>query len=130
MQVFSVDAWAIISLVSLAVALALALVWFFAFSERLRRVSFSVAAVLLVLFLLSNIFAWQQQRALQRHDEAIVMVKKLSVKSAPAISGSDEFTIHAGTKVTITDDTMNDWKQILLPDGREGWVNAKEIEKI
>ena len=129
-QVFSVDVWAVVGIVALAVALVLALVWFFAFSERLRRLSFTVAAVLLVLFLLSNLFAWQQQRALQRHDEAIVMVQQLPVKSTPAAGGSDEFTIHAGTKVTITDDTMEDWKQILLPDGREGWVQAKDIEKI
>ena len=129
-QVFSVDVWAIIGLASLGIALVLMLVWFFAFSERLRRVSFTVGAVLLVLFLLSNLFAWQQQRALQRHDEAIVMVPKLPVKSTPAASGSDEFTIHAGTKVTITDDTMKEWKQIILPDGREGWVKADEIEKI
>ena len=129
-QAFSVDVWAVIGLVSLAVALVLVLVWFFAFSERLRRVSFTIAAVLLVLFLLSNLFAWQQQRALQRHDEAIVMVQSLPVKSTPTAGGSDEFTIHAGTKVTITDDTMHDWKQILLPDGREGWVEASFIEAI
>ena len=129
-QAFSVDVWAVIALVSLAVALVLALVWFFAFSERLRRVSFTISAILLVLFLLSNLFAWQQQRALQRHNEAIVMVQSLPVKNTPAASGSDEFTLHAGTKVTITDDTMNDWKQIILPDGREGWVEAKNVEKI
>ena len=129
-QAFSVDVWAVVGLTSLAVALVLALVWFFAFSERLRRISFTCSIILLVLFLLSNLFAWQQQRALQRHDEAIVMVQKTSVKNMPAASGSDEFTIHAGTKVTITDDTMSDWKQILLPDGREGWAKAKDIEKI
>ncbi len=129
-QACSVDLWAVIGLASLAVALMLALVWFFAFSERLRRISFTAAVLLLVLFLLSNLFAWQQQRALQRHDEAIVMVQSLQVKNTPTASGSDEFTIHAGTKVTITDGTMSEWKQIILPDGREGWVRAKEIEVI
>ena len=129
-QAFSVDVWALIGLVSLAVALLLVLVWLFAFGERLRRLSFTVAVVLLVVFLLSNLFAWQQQRALQRHDEAIVMTQSLSVKDTPDVGGSDEFTIHAGTKVTIIDDTMNDWKQILLPDGRDGWVEAGSIEAI
>lgn len=129
-QVFSADVWAVIGLASLAIALILLLVWLFSFSEQLRRVSFTAGAFLLVLFLLSNIFAWQQQRAINRHDEAIVMVQSMSVKNTPAAGSSDEFTIHAGTKVTITDDTMNDWKQILLPDGREGWVNAKDIEVI
>ncbi len=129
-RAFSVDAWAIIALVSLAVALVLLLVFFFAYGERLRRLSFTVSMVLLVLFLLSNLFAWQQQRALQSHDDAIVMVATLPVKNTPAAGGSAEFTLHAGTKVTITDNTMDDWKQIALPDGREGWVAAKDIEVI
>ena len=35
-----------------------------------------------------------------------------------------------GTRVDITDDTMRDWKAVRLADGREGWVQTSEIEKI
>jgi SH3-like domain-containing protein len=38
--------------------------------------------------------------------------------------------IHEGTRVDITDDTMRDWKAVRLADGREGWVPARQIEKI
>ena len=43
---------------------------------------------------------------------------------------SDEFVIHEGTRVDITDDTMNDWKGIRLADGKEGWILTKQLEKI
>ena len=33
-------------------------------------------------------------------------------------------------KATITDNTMTDWKQLRLPDGRQGWVVASAIEMI
>ena len=126
----SVDAWAYVALVALALAVVALLVYFFAYDERLRRITFFLSIAMLVLFLLGNLFAWQQQKTLVGHDSAIVMDESVAVKNIPSENGSDEFTIHAGTKVVITDDTMSDWKQILLPDGREGWVRVVAMEKI
>ena len=30
----------------------------------------------------------------------------------------------------IIDDTMDDWKQVELEDGREGWMSASHLERI
>ena len=125
-----VDAWAIMALVALGLALALLLLYFFSEEERYRRFSFFGALALLVLFLLGNLFAWQQREALTSHRAAIVMSESVPVKNIPSANGTDEFTIHAGTKVNIKDDTMADWTQIALPDGREGWIAPSGIEKI
>jgi hypothetical protein len=96
----------------------------------LRRFAFFGSLILLVVFLLGNLFAFQQKRMLHSHDAAIVMQPVVAVKNIPSDDGTDEFTLHAGTKVNITDDTMTDWKQIHLPDGREGWVKTAVIENI
>lgn len=125
-----VDAWAVMALVALGLALALLLLYFFSEEERYRRISFFGALALLVLFLLGNLFAWQQREALTSHRAAIVMSESVPVKNIPSANGTDEFTIHAGTKVNIKDDTMDDWTQIALPDGREGWIAPSGIEKI
>lgn len=126
----SVDAWAWVTVVAFALALILLLVFLFAYAERLRRVSFFMAMALLVVFALGILFAWQQKQQLESRDAAIVMQEELGVKKIPTDSSGNEFTIHAGTKVNITDDTMGDWKQILLPDGRQGWVQAQALEVI
>ena len=126
----SVDAWAYVALGALAVAVVLLLVYFFSYAERLRRFAFFGSLILLVVFLLGNLFAFQQKRMLHSHDAAIVMQPVVAVKNIPSDDGTDEFTLHAGTKVNITDDTMTDWKQIHLPDGREGWVKTAVIENI
>ena len=126
----SVDTWAYVALVALALAVVALLVYFFAYEDRLRRITFFLSVVMLVLFLLGNLFAWQQKRQLSGRDSAIVMQESVVVKNIPSENGTDEFTIHAGTKLIITDDTMSDWKQILLPDGREGWVRIHSIEVI
>ena len=129
-SLFPVDVWAAIGVCMLLVAVVSLLVYLFADAERLRRLTFFIAVAAFVLFLLSQLFAWQQQRSLQRHDEAIIMADTLSVKDSPAAGGSQLFTIHAGTKVVITDDTLPDWKQITLPDGRSGWVETSTLETI
>jgi len=38
--------------------------------------------------------------------------------------------IHEGTTVHITDRDMNGWYGISLSDGREGWIESKEVEEI
>ena len=129
-HLFTIDTWAYIAIISLAIAVLLLLVYFFSFSERLRRFTFITSVVLLGLFLLANLFAFQQKQSLTSHIAAIVLKDSLPVKNIPSDNGTDEFTIHAGTKVTITDDTMSDWKHILLPDGRDGWVQKESIEII
>lgn len=48
----------------------------------------------------------------------------------PAANATEQFVIHEGTRVDITDDTMRDWKGIRLADGKEGWIHVSKIEKI
>ena len=85
---------------------------------------------LLVVFVLSNLFAFQQKQKLTHRTGAIITTTAASVKSTPSKNGTDLFILHEGTKVTITDGSMNDWKEIRVADGKEGWIETKEIEII
>ena len=38
--------------------------------------------------------------------------------------------LHEGHKVNIKDDSMKDWKEIRLEDGKVGWVPVGSIEII
>ena len=57
-------------------------------------------------------------------------ISKFYVKSTPSKNGTDLFILHEGTKVNITDGTMRDWKKIRVADGKEGWIETREIEVI
>ena len=126
----SVDGWAYIALASLLAAIVLALMYLFAASIPLRKVGFFGAAAFVVLFVVSNLFAWQQRRALTHRTTAIIIQSAVPVKSTPAKNGTDLFILHEGTKVTITDGSMRDWKEIKMADGKEGWLETKQIEMI
>ena len=108
----------------------LVLLYFFAGRMLWRKVGFGVGVCTLILAVLFHIFAYQQQQKLLVRTHAIVMSSSLTVKSTPSTSGTDLFVLHEGTKVEITDDTMKDWKEIRLADGKVGWVPVKTIERI
>jgi len=126
----SVDAWARMALIALVVAIILALAYLFADALWLRKVGFFGGIVFVFLFLASNLFAWQQKRALVHRTGAVIIRSAVNVKSTPAKNGTDLFILHEGTRVTITDDSMRDWKEIRVADGKEGWLETKEIEVI
>lgn len=125
-----IDGWARIAVVSIILALILALVYLFASLIALRKVGFIGAIAFIALFLLSNLFAFQQKRILSNRSGAIIISPSVTVKKTPAASASDQCVLHEGTRVDIIDDTMADWKEIRIADGNEGWVETKQIEKI
>ena len=129
-NVQSVDAWARVALIALVVAIVLALVYLFSDRIWLRKVGFFGAAALLVVFLASNLFAWQQKRGLDHRTGAVVIRSAVNVKSTPSKNGTDLFILHEGTRVTITDGSMREWKQVRVADGKEGWLETKDIEVI
>ena len=126
----SVDGWARTALVSLVLAIVLALIYLFAGRVWLRKLGFFGAMVLIVVFILSNVFAHQQKDLLVHRRGAIVTAPAVTVKSTPDKKGTDLFILHEGTKVTITDESMRDWRGIRLADGKEGWIEVRQIEQI
>ena len=126
----SVDGWARMALCSLALAIILALVYLFSDPVWLRKIGFFGAIILLVCFLLGNVFAWQQRSEAFNRKGAIVIQSAVTVKSTPAKDGTDLFILHEGTKVRVTDGSMREWKEIRVPDGKVGWVESSQIEMI
>ena len=126
----SVDGWAHTALVLLALTIILALLYLFSSPVWLRKVGFFGGLLTLLFFVLANLFAWQQKQTLNHRDGAIVIGSAVPVKSTPAAAGTDLFILHEGTKVFITDDTMNEWREVRLPDGKVGWVETTQIEVI
>ena len=126
----SVDGWAQMALIALAVAIVLALLYLFATPVWMRKVGFFGALLMLVLFVAANFFAYAQKQSFVRRSGAIIMAPAVTVKSTPAEQGTDLFILHEGTRVDITDGTMRQWKRIRLADGKEGWIETSQMEII
>ncbi len=126
----SVDGWAYVSLLSLSIAIILALIYLFASPIWLRKIGFFGGILLLLAFLLANVFAWNQKQMIEQRDGAIIIESAVTVKSTPANNGTDLFILHEGTKVTIVDTSMDGWREVRVPDGKQGWLEVSQIEEI
>ena len=126
----SVDGWARLALITLALAIVLVLVYLFTEPVWLRKAGFFGAFALLAVFVVANIFAYAQKQSFVERSGAIIMAPAATVKSTPAKQGTDLFILHEGTRVDITDGSMRQWKRIRVADGKEGWIETSQIEVI
>ncbi len=126
----SANAWGILSLLLLAGTLAMLLLFLLSASSRTRKVGFFTALVLFLLTAQTFLFASWQHRESVRSDAAIVMRPVSPVKSSPsAEAAKDLFVLHEGTKVKLLD-TVGEWTDISLSDGRRGWIRTADLEVI
>lgn len=107
-------------------------VYFYVFSKyvKVKKIGFVFALIFLGITILANLFAFNQKDGLVNRNTAIIMSHSVVVRSTPSETGTKLFEIHDGHKVTIKDNSMNEWKDIQLEDGKEGWVHTSDIEVI
>lgn len=64
-----------------------------------------------------------------RTNEAVITANIVTVKNSPDEKSSDAFVLHGGVKVQIVDQ-FSDWIKVRLADGKVGWMESKETERI
>lgn len=126
----TINGWAYIGTTTLLMALVLFLLFLFVTNINVRRISFYLFAVFLVVSIVSNVFAWQRCHTLSESSDAIIMVEATAIKTSPTSKANDICTLHEGTKIYIIDHDIKDWYGIHLPDGRDGWIQRKYVEDI
>lgn len=126
----SVNTWAILGIVCFI--LLIISLYFFIFSKQIvwKKAGFVMGIIFLVIVVLANAFAAEQKEDLLNRDKAIIMNPSVTVRSTPNESGTSLFVLHEGSKVSIKDASMKDWKEIRLEDGKVGWVPTSSIEII
>lgn len=126
----SSDAWARTGIVSFLLLLVSLAIFFFTQHIKWKKIGFSAAILFLIVTVLSNLFASQQKSYLTNRNDAIILSPSVTVRSTPSESGTSLFVLHEGRKVEIKDNSMREWKEIRLEDGKVGWVPSSSIEVI
>lgn len=121
-SLFAENTWGIIALFSFAIFLALVLLFMFAGKLFIRRLSFWIACIVLLLSISCKLI----ENNLRKYDRAIVFVPVLTAKTSPDDNGKDMFLLHEGTKVLVREN-FNEWTKIQLPNGEQGWVISEAI---
>lgn len=126
----SVNAWAKLGIVSFIFLLVSLSLFFFSKQIVWKKSGFIAGMIFLFFVVLSNVFASQQKNELMNRNNAIILSPSVTVRSTPSESGTSLFVLHEGHKVEIKDNSMREWKEIRLEDGKVGWVPTSTIEVI
>ncbi len=122
-------AWTVLSLVFLVVALSLFMVYLLAQRMSLRKTGFYGTLAAALLFVLTTWFAVAERAEIMDQSRAVVMPSTVAVKSSPDASSIDLFLLHEGTVVEITN-RLDKWAEIVIRDGKKGWIESDKIEVI
>ena len=127
---FSLRTWTVLALLSFVLMLASLLLFWASGSVTVRKITFSSAFVLLLFTILSNVCAMQQRDFKQTHTSGIITTPAVTVKSTPAENGNDLFVLHEGSKVEILDNSLKEWCEVSIADGKVGWIQKKTFDLI
>ena len=120
--------WTILSILLFNLMLVLCFVFAFSHTTWLRKSAFYTAIIALAIsaIALANAISLNKRDTLRA--EAIITQGIVNAKSSPDRSGNDLFTLHEGTKVTITE-TIADWCCIQIGNNI-GWMPLAHLERI
>ncbi len=88
----------------------------------------AIAGAVVVLVLGTNLAV--RELGIGRHERAVILATVVPVRSAP--SDDDDLTlfeVHEGTTVRV-DQTSDTWAEIVLDDGKVGWIPTSAFEVI
>ena len=126
---FSCDTWGTLAIVLFLLFIAGCGLYFFSHRTARRKLGFYGALLAIALSLVCIHYAGAQRDHIMQRDYAIVMTPSVIVRSSPADSGTQLFTIHEGLKVRIRS-TLSGWSEIELSDGQVGWMPSDGLEVI
>ncbi|MBI4548877.1 MAG: tetratricopeptide repeat protein [Ignavibacteriae bacterium] len=128
-NIFSSDEWVIVGIISLWSAVLAGGIYLVIRPVLLRRISFVVSSLAVLVCLVSFVGAYQRIHRERSENSAIVFSPSVSVKSSPDEQSTDLFVLHEGVKVELVD-TIGEWKKIRLTDGKIGWVEQEHLQVI
>jgi hypothetical protein len=128
-MLFHSNIWAVVSLVTFIAGLVMLLLYLISMKISVKRIGFYAGLVLLLISIGSYIVSSKSKQLVLESSGAIVMVPSVTVKAAPRNSGTDLFIIHEGTKVYVMN-SIDDWFEIKLSDGKQGWLLKGDVEFI
>ncbi|MDN3723030.1 tetratricopeptide repeat protein [Aequorivita sp. SDUM287046] len=127
--IFTFNGWAILAVAFSIFFVALFLFYYFAFSERRKRLLFVSSMFAGVLLIASLTMAFFTYGDYSKNQLAVIFASEIEVKTEPSMGSNVAFTLHEGTKVQIMAQDGN-WFRIALEDGKDGWIPATDLKQL
>lgn len=128
-DVMSVDNWAKVSVGSVILFVIIFLLYYVTYSTLKKRIAFITSNLFLFLAVFTVAIAFHKNNLNKKDKPAIIFAQETVIKSEPNKRSQELFRLHEGTKVQILD-TVNQWKEIKLADGKVGWIENEDIKEL
>lgn len=126
---FSADMWSYFSILFFLLALTFACFYLYSNKSGLKKLGFFLAFFAFAISIMTYSFASKKTDEINIRMHAIIVSPSVTIKGSPDKSGTELFLLHEGTKVKVIGE-LQDWRNILLSDGNEGWLKKEDIEMI
>ena len=93
--------------------------------NRFVKIAVVLAGIILILSGTSYALGWTERRGL---GTAVVVADEAEVRTGPG-NYAVTFKLHDGTRLKLVD-SREEWYQIRLADGKRGWIQTGEVERI
>jgi tetratricopeptide (TPR) repeat protein len=128
-DIMSFDNWAKVAVGSVLMFVIIFLLYYVTYSTGKKRLAFITSNLFLFLAIFSVVIAFHKYNLSKKDQPAIVFAQETVIKSEPNKRSQELFRLHEGTKVQILD-TVNQWKEIKLADGKIGWIENEDIKEL
>ena len=125
----SLHTWTISSIISFALLIFCIGFFFLSGSLLIRKMAFWAGIFFILMSISVFSMTYAKYDTQSKHMEAIVFDPTITVKSSPNQLGKNLFVIHEGTKVFIIEE-INEWCNIRIANGSEGWLPAGSVKRI
>jgi len=97
------------------------------FMNKIKRYTYIVLPVLIIIFLTFSFSLYKRISALDR--EVVITTENSEAKYEPVDNATTHFSLYEGMKVYVLE-LKKEWSKIRRPDGKIGWIRTRDMEKI
>lgn len=125
----SYNTWAWISVVALIIASIFFLLYYYKDFGGQKRLYFIFSLMAFLIFILTLSITYKVKNHSIKDQPAIVFSDKSEVTAEPNLNANINFELHEGAKVQILD-SLSNWYEIKIADGKTGWILQKDVKKL
>lgn len=125
---FTLNVWSIITLILIGLSLVCIFFYITAKTRGLKKGMFFIGILMIILSICSISIATEKYNYIHSHNEGIIIIPTITIKSSPSTSSVDLFVLHEGAKVRILDKT-DEWEKIKIANGSIGWLPSSAVIK-
>ena len=123
-NLFISSTWTIVSIILLLISCIVFTYYYFSVNNK--KFFFYSFILSSLLFIVSFFAGFTRQKQIQSKDNAIVFSESTTGKDSPDENSTDKIKIVKGQKIKIIDKS-NNWIKIKTEDGKEAWIENKNI---